>query len=256
MRILISNDDGINAAGINALIDLLCLDHEIYVAAPTLQKSASSHALTMQHPITVKEFVDPRTVASWAIGGNPADCTKLALEELLGFKPDWVIAGINHGPNLGTDLLYSGTVAAAAEGTLFNVPSIAISYLDYDAVNLNEAVLAVKEALDWLFNNPVGGKTLLNINIPNLLHSDMKGLKITRIGEARYDKPFIKRLDPRGNTYYWLAGDLVLESEGDDADVIATRDGFITISPVKFAFDDWESHRVLSDRLMEKSIVE
>lgn len=253
MRILISNDDGINAAGINALIDLLCLEHEVYVAAPTLQKSASSHALTMQHPITVKEIEDPRTVKSWAIGGNPADCTKLALEELLGFKPDWVIAGINHGPNLGTDLLYSGTVAAAAEGTLFHVPSIAISYMDYEAARLNEAVQAVKEALDWIFMNPVSGKTLLNINVPDLLYNEMKGLRITRIGEARYDKPFSKRIDPRGNTYYWLAGDLVLESEADDADVIAARDGYITISPVRFAFDDWESHQQLSQRLSERA---
>lgn len=249
MKLLISNDDGISAAGLNALIDLLCRDHELYVAAPTLQKSASSHALTMQHPITVTEVRDPRVAKSWAVGGNPADCTKLALEELLGFKPDWVIAGINHGPNLGTDLLYSGTVAAAAEGTLFHVPSIAISYMNYSAERLGEATRAVKEALDWVFANPVKGHTLLNINIPDLMYEDMKGLKITRIGEARYDKPFSKRIDPRGNTYYWLAGDLVLESEADDADVVAARNGYITISPVRFSFDDWECHRELQEKL-------
>lgn len=251
MKILISNDDGINAAGINALIDLLCVDHQLYVAAPAQQKSASSHALTMHHPITVKEVEDPRTVKSWAIGGNPADCTKLALEELLGFKPDWVIAGINHGPNLGTDLLYSGTVAAAAEGTLFHIPSIAVSYMDYEANNLNEALKALKEALDFVFENPVGDRTLLNINIPNRFYADMEGLKIARIGEARYDKPFSKRVDPRGNTYYWLAGDLVLESEAEDADVIAARDGYITISPVRFVFDDLESSRLLKEALLK-----
>lgn len=252
MRILISNDDGINAAGLNALIDLLCLEHDLYVAAPTLQKSASSHALTMQHPISVTEVNDPRTKKGWAVAGNPADCTKLALEELLGFRPDWVISGINHGPNLGTDLLYSGTVAAAAEGTLFNIPSIAISSLDYAVEQLNETRKAVKEALEWLFANPVGNKTLLNVNVPNLLYEDMKGLKITHIGEARYDKPFTKRIDPRGNTYYWLAGDLVMESESEDADVIAARDGYISISPVRFAFDDMESGRQLKQRLAEQ----
>jgi len=254
MRILISNDDGISAAGINALIDLLCTEHEVYVAAPMLQKSASSHALTMQHPITVMEMNDPRAVKSWAVGGNPADCTKLALEELLGFAPDWVISGINHGPNLGTDLLYSGTVAAAAEGTLFNIPSIAISSLDASLEQLGEVMKAVKTALHWLFQNPVGGHTLLNINIPALPYDAMKGMKITRIGVARYDKPFSKRIDPRGNTYYWLAGDLVLESESEDADVIAAREGYISISPVRFAFDDWETHRKLSQQL-EKGAV-
>ncbi len=254
MRILISNDDGINAAGLNALIDLLCLDHELYVAAPTLQKSAMSHALTMQHPITVTEASDPRIKKGWAVGGNPADCTKLALEELLGFKPDWVISGINHGPNLGTDLLYSGTVAAAAEGTLFNIPSIAISNLDYTCESLNETVKGVKEALDWIFDNPVGGKTMLNVNIPNRLYEDMKGLKITHIGEARYDKPFSKRIDPRGNTYYWLAGDLVMDSESVEADVIAAREGYISISPVKFAFDDMDSARLLKQRLAEQRV--
>lgn len=249
MRILISNDDGISAAGLNALIDLLCLEHDLYVAAPTLQKSASSHALTMQHPITVTEVNDPRTKKGWAVGGNPADCTKLALEELLGFKPDWVITGINHGPNLGTDLLYSGTVAAAAEGTLFDIPSIAISSLDYAVERLNETSKAVKEALDWIFANPVGGKTLLNVNVPNCLYEDMKGLKITHIGEARYEKPFSKRIDPRGNTYYWLAGDLVMASESEDADVIAAREGYISISPVRFDFEDMVNYKVLSERL-------
>lgn len=254
MRILISNDDGIAAAGINALIDLLCEEHELYVAAPTLQKSASSHALTMQYPITVKEMEDPRTAKSWAIGGNPADCTKLALEELLDFKPDWVIAGINHGPNVGTDLLYSGTVAAAAEGTLFHVPSIAISSLDLGTGNMPETLKGVKEALDWLFENPVGGRTLLNINIPNLLYKDMKGLKVVRIGEARYERPFTKRQDPRGNTYYWLAGDLVVEFEAADADVMAVQNGYITISPVKFEFDDWDSHKLLSEKLEKREV--
>lgn len=253
MRILISNDDGIYAAGINALIDLLCEDHELYVAAPTLQKSASSHALTMQQPITVKEVKDPRTAMSWAIGGFPADCTKLALEELLGFKPDWVISGINHGPNVGTDLLYSGTVAAAVEGILFNIPSISISHLDYDGSTLDEGIKAVKEALDWLFENPVGGKTLININVPNIPYADMKGLKIVRIGETRYDRPFTQRLDPRGNTYYWLAGELILGSDSDDTDVIAAQKGYITISPVKFDFDDWEANHLLSEKLKERT---
>lgn len=249
MRILISNDDGISAVGINALIDLLSEEHDLYVAAPMLQKSASSHALTMQHPISVMEMSDPRTARSWAVGGNPADCTKLALEELLGFKPDWVISGINHGPNLGTDLLYSGTVAAAAEGTLFGIPAIALSSLDSSLEEVGETMKAVKEALDWLFANPVGGNTLLNINIPNRPFAEMRGMKITRIGVARYDKPFSKRIDPRGNTYYWLAGDLVLDSEQDDADVIAAREGYISISPVRFVFDDSDAQQTLRQRL-------
>lgn len=249
MKLLISNDDGISAAGLNALIDILYKDHELYVAAPTLQKSASSHALTMQHPITVTEVMDPRVKKGWAVGGNPADCTKLALEELLGFRPDWVISGINHGPNLGTDLMYSGTVAAAAEGTLFSIPSIAVSSQDYSVAMLGETCVAALEAINWIFSNAPWGKTMMNVNIPNCRYTDMKGLKITHTGQARYDKPFSKRIDPRGNTYYWLAGELVLESETEDADVVAVRNRYISLSPINFAFDDWEANRALSKLL-------
>lgn len=249
MKILISNDDGIQAPGINALIDLLCEEHELYVAAPMHQKSASSHALTMHHPIKVKEVADPRTAKSWAIDGNPADCTKMAIDELLGFRPDWVVTGINLGPNLGTDILYSGTVAAAAEGSITGIPSIALSLVTYTNTDFSEAVKGAKEAMDWLFQNPVDGTVMLNVNIPDVPHAQMKGLHITTVGESRYEKPFNRRVDPRGNVYYWLAGDLIMENNPPEADVSKSREGYITITPIRFDFDAKDAFRSLSEKL-------
>jgi len=252
MKILISNDDGIHAPGINALIDTLCAEHELYIAAPAFQKSASSHALTMHHPIKVREIEDERTVKSWSIEGNPADCTKMALEELLGFRPDWVIAGVNHGPNLGTDILYSGTVAAAAEGVLLGIPSMALSLVSYTNVNFTEACKGAKIAMDWLFQNPVSRDVLLNVNIPDLPISETKGLCITTVGESKYEKPFNRRIDPRGNVYYWLAGDLVMENNLPESDVSKSRDGYITVTPIRFAFDACDAYDVLRAKLKKE----
>lgn len=240
MKLLISNDDGFWAPGIQALIDLLKDEHELYVVAPQEQQSAMSHALTMHYPIRVREVKDDRLKLGLAVSGTPADCVKLALEELLDFKPDYVISGINNGPNLGTDVMYSGTVSAAAEGTIFGVPAMAVSLCEYNHEDFSEAAKAVKTVIDTFINNPQPADILVNVNIPNIASTAIKGPKATILGNVVYHKPFQKRIDPRGKTYYWLAGDIIYDNNHNDSDVMAVHDGYISVTPVHYRQTDYE----------------
>ncbi len=197
MKILISNDDGFFAPGIKALIDILKDEHELYVVAPQEQQSAMSHALTMHYPVRVREVPGEEYVYGLAVDGTPADCVKLALEELLDFKPDYILSGINNGPNLGTDVMYSGTVSAAAEGTIFGIPSMAISLIDYGHEDFTEAAKAVKPVIDSFLKNPQRSDILVNVNIPHINASDVKGARGTQLGNVVYHKPFQKTCRPK-----------------------------------------------------------
>lgn len=248
MKLLISNDDGFWAPGIQALIDLLKDEHELYVVAPSEQQSAMSHALTMHYPIRVREVQNERFKLGLAVHGTPADCVKLALEELLDFKPDYILSGINNGPNLGTDVMYSGTVSAAAEGTVFGIPSMAISLCEYGHEDFSEAAQAVKPVIDQFLKKPQPANILVNVNIPNLPAESIKGSRATILGNVVYHKPFQKRVDPRGRTYYWLAGDIIYDNNHADSDVMAVHDGYISVTPVHYRQTDYEIFEGLKKR--------
>lgn len=238
MKILVSNDDGFFAPGIKALINCLKDDHELYVVAPQEQQSAMSHALTMHYPIRVRDIQGDDYKLGLAVDGTPADCVKLALEELLDFKPDFVLSGINNGPNLGTDIMYSGTVSAAAEGTIYGIPSMALSLSEYGHEDFTEAAKAVKPIIEYFLANPQPSNILVNVNIPNLKAEAIKGAKPTRLGSVVYNKPFQKRVDPRGKVYYWLAGDIIYDNSDEDTDVSVIHDGYISITPVHYRQTD------------------
>lgn len=246
MKILISNDDGFFAHGIKALIDVLKDEHELYVVAPQVQQSAMSHALTMHYPIRVNEISGSDFKLGLAVDGTPADCVKLALEELLDFKPDYIISGINNGPNLGTDIIYSGTVSAAVEGLIFGVPSMSISLCGYGHEDFSESAKAVKPTIDRFLSKPQQSNILVNVNIPNLKNEEIVGVKVTKLGNVIYNKPFQKRIDPRGKEYYWLAGDIIYDNNDHDSDVYAVHDGYISITPVHYrqtdmkVFEEWK----------------
>lgn len=243
MKLLIGNDDGIFAPGIRALANTLATaGHDVTVVCPDRERSATGHGLTIHKPIRaeVVESVFDSQVRAWACSGTPSDCIKLALGALLDHAPDLVLSGINQGANLGTDILYSGTVSAAMEGVIEQIPSIAISLTSYTSPDFQAAAAFTQDLLMHLSERPLPEPVLLNVNVPSCLADDIAGVAITRQGVRRYQDIFEKRIDPRGKTYYWLAGEVVEDLEPQDGnaevltDVHAIRQKLITITPLQY----------------------
>jgi 5'-nucleotidase len=246
MKLLISNDDGIFALGIKTLADTLALaGHEVIVVCPDRERSATGHGLTLHDPIRAEVVtgIFHHTVKAWSCSGTPADCVKLALGALLDSFPDFVLSGINHGANLGTDVLYSGTVSAAMEGTIEGIPSIAFSLTSFSCKEFQPAADFAKNLIAHLAQQPLVEATLLNVNIPPVPAAQIAGVKITRQGIRRYVDTFQKRVDPRGKTYYWLSGEVVQDLDQPEhlhlppeieTDVQAIKRNFITIVPLQF----------------------
>ncbi len=239
MKILISNDDGILSNGIRSLIEALSKQHDVYVVAPDRERSAAGHSLTLHTPLRVEEL-DAKYGAKkcWMTTGTPSDCIKLAINALLSEfeKPDIVISGINHGPNLGADILYSGTVSCAMEGAMMGYPSIATSLasLRNEYEDFKFASDFIAELLNRLDKYKIPPKTILNINIPGLEKEDIAGIAITELGNRILTDNYEKRIDPRGKVYYWLAGELINEPENASTDIAAVRNNKISITPVTY----------------------
>ncbi len=243
MKLLISNDDGVYALGIRTLANTLATaGHDVTVVCPDRERSATGHGLTLHQPIRaeVVESVFHPSIKAWACSGTPSDCVKLALWALLDSPPDFVLSGINHGSNLGTDVLYSGTVSAAMEGTIEGIPSVAFSLTSFKGHDFQPAADFACLLVQQLKERPLPELTLLNVNVPAIAASEIKGAIVTRQGIRRYVDVFEKRADPRGKTYYWLAGE-VLEDVEDPrmpdqvpTDVQANREHYITITPLHY----------------------
>ncbi len=239
MKILLSNDDGIMAEGIKALTLELSKEHEVYVIAPDRERSAAGHSLTLHTPIRVEEL-DSKFGAKriWITSGTPGDCVKIGINAILTpeEKPDLIISGINHGPNLGTDILYSGTVSCAMEGAMMGIPSIAVSLasMSSDPVLFKNVAMFMAKFVHKIkeFNFPK--KSILNINVPGLMPEDLAGVAITRLGGKMFTDEYDKRIDPRGKVYYWMAGELIRQCENDDSDINALRWNKVSITPITF----------------------
>jgi 5'-nucleotidase len=250
MKLLISNDDGIFALGIKALADTLAIaGHEVIIVCPDRERSATGHGLTLHDPIRAEEVMGifHPSIKAWSCSGTPADCVKLALGALLDSFPDFVLSGINHGANLGTDVLYSGTVSAAMEGTIEGIPSIAFSLTSFTSRDFTAAAEFARVLMAHFEREPLAAPMLLNINIPAVAAAEIAGVKITRQGIRRYFDSFQKRVDPRGKTYYWLAGEVLQDVEQPDhlhlspeieTDVQAIKRNYITIVPLQFNLTD------------------
>ncbi|MDV3000894.1 MAG: 5'-nucleotidase SurE [Chroococcopsis gigantea SAG 12.99] len=250
LNLLISNDDGISATGVRTLADTLAAaGHRVTVVCPDGERSATGHGLTLHQPIRVEPvqgIFHPEVIA-WACSGTPADSVKFALSAVVGQTPDFVLAGINHGSNLGTDVLYSGTVSAAMEGLIEGIPSIALSLAGFGSQNFQPAADFALSLVQKLARHPLPASTLLNVNIPPVTGEEIAGVKLTRQGLRRYIENFEKRLDPRGKSYYWLVGEVVEELEQPDyihlpkevpTDVQAIRENFITVTPLQYNLTD------------------
>lgn len=235
MRILVANDDGITAPGILALATCLAREHEVYVLAPDRERSATGHALTLHRPIAAEAVaLEPSLAGAWAVSGTPSDCVKLAIGAILTSPPDLICSGINRGPNLGADVLYSGTVSAALEGVINGVPAIAFSLASFSDRGYDAAGEFALSLVRQLSVRPFPAKFLLNVNLPSLDHGSYHGVRITKLGVRKYNDVFEHRPDPRGKTYYWLAGEAIEEGEDADSDVVAVREGYVSVTPIQY----------------------
>lgn len=234
MIILLTNDDGIHAPGLFALYNALKSDHELYIVAPESEMSAVGHAITLTSPLRVKEVRKNGSFYGHAVAGTPADCVKIALRELLQPPPEVILSGINLGANVGVNLLYSGTVSAATEGAFLGVPSAAISLDSLKDPDFDFAAQFSKVILRFLSAGGLSDGTALNVNIPALPPEKIRGVCITRQGMARFEERFESRTDPRGNVYYWLAGERFVGNGRSDDDFIALKQKKITITPIQY----------------------
>ncbi|MBE3102492.1 MAG: 5'/3'-nucleotidase SurE [Firmicutes bacterium] len=235
MKFLVSNDDGINSEGIIQLATSLRTLGEVVVVAPDMERSATGHAITMHQPLRVRQVkLQDLDILAYAVNGTPADCVKMGIDILIEGKPDYVFTGINMGANLGTDVLYSGTVSAAIEGCIMGVKSVAISLLYNDIMDFTYAGKVAVEVGKILSQNDLKPYNLLNINIPNVSEKEIKGMMVTQLGHRRYAKNYEKREDPRGKAYYWLAGEIIDESFSDDTDIEATKNNYVSVTPLHY----------------------
>lgn len=259
LKLLISNDDGISASGVRTLANTLAeVGYQITVVCPDGERSATGHGLTLHHPIRAEpvEGVFHPSIKAWGCSGTPADCVKFALHSVLkGHPPDFILAGINHGSNLGTDILYSGTVSAAMEGMIEGIPSMAISLASFTAKNFQPAADFARSFLQKWQKQPIKLSTLFNVNVPPVSASEIAGVLLTRQGLRRYEESFEKRLDPRGKSYYWLTGEVVKDLEQPEhsllsseipTDVQGIRQNYITITPLHYNLTDVASFQLLS----------
>jgi 5'-nucleotidase len=242
MRILVTNDDGIQSAGLKALADTLTTTHEVTVIAPDRNWSVSGHTRTMDRPLRISDVDLGDGYKAYSTDGSPADCVALSVLGFLEEKPELVISGINHGNNLGDDITYSGTVAAAMEAIISGIPAIAVS-MDIDPIwPVDVGAQFITRFVDQISQHGIDTDILFNINLPNLPHDEINGVQVTTLGRRIYDDQLVKRVDPRGKTYYWIGGSII-RSEGDKGtDVAAIADGFVSVTPIHM---DMTNHRLL-----------
>jgi len=252
LKILIANDDGVFAPGIRALAKRLSEndEHSIYVVAPDRERSATGHSLTLHKPLRVQEVeLEGRIEKAWSTTGTPSDCVKLAISTLMSEPPDLVISGINNGANLGSEILYSGTVAAAMEGTFMGVGSIAVSLAhEGRARRFDVAAEFMARFVDHYPALELPARILLNVNVPAVSFEELAGIRITELGQRMYNDWFEHRHDPRGNDYYWLAGHAIKEGEKETSDAHAIHQDMISITPVSFQMTDRDTLNRFQDK--------
>jgi 5'-nucleotidase len=229
MHILVSNDDGYTAPGIEALVHALRDLAEISVVAPEVNHSGASNSLTLSRPLAVRKAPNGFTY----VNGTPSDCVHVALTGLLDRRPDLIVSGINNGANLGDDTLYSGTVAAAAEGYLFGIPSIAFSLVSKAWSNLEAAAQQARAIVAHQLTQPLTGATLLNVNIPDLPLNKMLGIHATRLGKRHPSQPVIPTTTPSGETVYWIGPSGAAQDDSEGTDFYALQRGYVSVTPLR-----------------------
>jgi 5'-nucleotidase len=237
-HILISNDDGYDSPGIYALAMSLRKIADISVVAPATPQSAVGHAITMQMPLRARKFFRNKYFHGWAVEGTPADSGKLGVSTLLKHKPDLIVSGINHGMNTSINIIYSGTVSAATEGAILGLPSIAISHATHaQDADLTVASAFARKISQLVLQRGLPKGTLLNVNVPDVPQSKIKGVTVTRQGKSWWDDGFETRQDPNGKSYYWLVGKYMWDTD-PLADDVALKNDMISITPLHYVLTD------------------
>ncbi len=234
--ILVTNDDGITAPGIRALIAVMAEIGDVIVVAPDKPQSAMGHAITINSTLFLnKVSAENATITEYTCSGTPVDCVKLAVNEILKRKPDLCVSGINHGSNSSINVIYSGTMSAAVEAGIEGIPAIGFSLLDYDWNADFEPVKSfVKKIVEETLTKGLQEGVVLNVNFPKLKENEIKGIKICRQAKAMWEEKFDKRQTPFGKNYYWLTGEFVNQDKGEDTDEWALENGYISVVPVQF----------------------
>tara|TARA_A100000171_G_scaffold47762_1_gene54262 strand:+ start:51249 stop:52028 length:780 start_codon:yes stop_codon:yes gene_type:complete len=245
--ILVTNDDGITAPGIRALIEVMNTLGDVYVVAPDSPQSGMGHAITINNTLYCDkvEVHKDQPQKEYSCSGTPADCVKLAVNEILKRKPDLCVSGINHGSNSSINVIYSGTMSAAVEAGTQGIPSIGFSLLDYSLdADFEPVKKYVKQVAEQCLQNKMPQGVVLNVNFPKASAKELKGLKVCRQANAHWIENFDKRTNPLGRDYYWLTGEFVNEDKGEDTDEWALANNFVSVVPVQF---DLTAHHAIKD---------
>ncbi len=245
MKILVSNDDGYLATGIKVLIAALEEVADVVVVAPDRNRSAASNSLTLSVPLRVSEVAPGR----YKVDGTPSDCVHLALTGFLDFVPDLVVSGVNHGANLGDDVIYSGTVAAAMEGRFLGLPTIAVSLVGNELQHFETAAAIASELVQKIERAPLASDVVLNLNVPNVALDELKGIKATRLGFRHKSEQILKDTDPYGRPIYWVGPAGEGQDAGEGTDFFAVKQGFASVTPLKVDLTRYSAIDDLSDWL-------
>ena len=235
MQILLSNDDGYQASGLRLLAGALGDIADVVVVAPDRNRSGASNALTLDAPLRVEQ-IDPNT---YSVNGTPADCVHIAITGLLNTEPDMVVSGINHGANLGDDVIYSGTVGAAIEGRFLGLPAVAVSLVAEEDKHFETAVSVVYQIIEGMKNNPLPSDTILNINVPDLSEENICGIKATRLGGRYRSDPVVIARDPKNRPVYWIGPAGKGQDAGPGTDFDAIAKGYVSVTPIKVDSTDY-----------------
>ncbi|RJQ08009.1 MAG: 5'/3'-nucleotidase SurE [Bacillota bacterium] len=250
MLILLTNDDGVQAEGLTALYEVLAERHDVLVVAPDRERSGSSHAITVFQPLMVhrthigRPDSSSRATEAWAVHGTPADCVKLAVASLLPQKPDLVVSGINRGPNLGTDVFYSGTVSAAIEAVILGFPAVAVSLAAFSDLDYSFAAEVTAYLGEMVRRRGLPANTLLNVNVPATAREAVAGIRVTRLSGHKWHDTFEERADPRGHSYFWLVGEPLTTEAEPGTDLEAIRDNCVSVTPVHL---DLTHHSIMEE---------
>ena len=243
MRILLSNDDGYFAPGLLALYEAMRGMGEITVVAPERNRSGASNSLTLDRPLHLKQAAN----GFYYVNGTPTDCVHLAVTGMLEHEPDMVISGVNWGPNMGDDTVYSGTVAAAMEGYLLGVPSIAVSLGSFEGRNFATAGRVVRDLAERFKVQPFGAPVLLNVNVPDVPHDVLAGTRVTRLGRRHKAEAVVRQVSPRGEAVYWVGAAGAAADAGEGTDFHAVENGWVSVTPLQVDL----THYAQQERLLE-----
>jgi 5'-nucleotidase len=248
--ILVTNDDGVHSPGLTSLFHAMETLGDAYIIAPDRERSAVSHALTMHRPLKVEQLQEH----IYSINGTPTDCVAVGIHKILPARPAFVVSGINIGANLGDDITYSGTVSAAMESTIMGIPAFAVSLVmqqkPLSHINFEPAANISATIGTYILKHSLPYDTLLNINIPDIPYDSFKGMKLTRQGKRIYDGSIKETFDPHGQKHYWIGGGTPFWEHGEDTDIQAIQDDYVSITPIHLDLTNYDALKFLKNRLL------